>query len=169
MKNITDLRVNFLRVYDTPHEVTSKVNKVKSLRHGALILRDALPDADGNPTGSNSIELSAKQLNNLCSIAGVRGVGAERWADLSRLMQINKSIATVTMTFHKKGETYVTDDGTEGKYTQDGYNSSVDSIMLPSSVTTAFVEAVIKKQLNFDSAVEALKDFALPEPILDVK
>lgn len=169
MKNIIDLRVNFLRVYDTPHEVTSKVNKVKSLRHGALILRDPLPDADGNPTGSNSIELSAKQLNNLCSIVGVRGVGAERWSDLSRLMQVNKSIATVTMTFHKKGETYVTAEGTEAKYIMDGYNASIDSIMLPASVSNAFVEATIKKQLNFDSAVEALKDFALPEPIVDVK
>lgn len=169
MKNIVDLRVNFLRVYDAPREVTSKVNKVKSLRHGALILRDPLPDADGNPTGSNAIELSAKQLNNLCSIAGVRGVGAERWSDLSRLMQVNKSVATVTMTFHKKGETYVATDNTEAKYTEDGYNVSIDSIMLPTSVSNAFVEATIRKQLNFDSAVEALKDFELPEPILDVK
>lgn len=169
MKNIIDLRVNFLRVYDAPREVTSKVNKVKSLRHGSLILRDPLPDADGNPTTHNSIELSAKQLNNLCSIAGVRGVGAERWSDLARLMKTNESIATVTMTFHKKGETYVTDDGTEAKYTQDGYNSSIDSITLPSAVSNAFVQATIRKQLNFDSAVSALKDFALPEPILDVK
>lgn len=167
--NLT-VRVDYLRIYDEPKPVTSTVNKVKSLRHGALILLERLPDESGELTGTKVIQLSAKQLNNLAGISHIKGVGKERWDDFAKLMQVGKSLANITINHYKKGDVYIDADLKENKHTQDGSNPSVNSIILPNSVVDAFVQSTIRKQLNYDVAVDALKDaFEVSEPVLDTK
>lgn len=170
MKQLLQLPVNHLRVYSSPIERTSAVSKTKSMKVGALILATTLPKtADGEDSGYNAIELTAKQLNNLCSIAKVQGTGESAWRDLSILVGTMESKAIVSITYHKKGDTYVDANGAEAQFTQDGANPTVDSIVLPASVTNAFRQAVIVKQLNWGAGVNELKDILDAEPVLEVK
>ena len=171
MKNILKSQVNYLRIYPTPIERVSAISKTKSVRVGALILADPLPkNEEGELSDNNVIEFTSKQLNNLCTVAQLRGVGEPTWRDLARLIGTMESKAVISVSFHKKGDTYVDSDGKEAKFTMDGYNASVDSIVLPREVTTIFKEATIKRQLDWDSAVAGLKDaFEVSEPVLDTK
>jgi len=171
MKNILTMPVNYLRIYPTPIERESAVNKTKSLRVGALILASNLPKSeDGEDSGNNVIEFTAKQLNNLATIAKLNGVGEQTWRDLSILVGTMESRAIISISFHKKGGTYVDANGAEAKFIMDGYNASVDSIVLPKEVTNAFRQGVMTRQLNWSGSASELKDmFQVSEPVLEVK
>lgn len=171
MKSIVTMPVNYLRIYPTPIERESAISKTKSIRVGALILASNLPkNEEGEDSGNNVIEFTAKQLNNLCTIAQLNGVGDQTWRDLARLVGTMESRAIISVSFHKKGDTYVDANGAEAKFTMDGYNASVDSIALPREVTNVFKQATITRQLNWSGSTEALKTLLdVTEPTMDVK
>lgn len=158
MKTIRLFPVSYLRVYATPIERTSKVNKVKSVRVAGLVLNEMLPDADGNETDNRVIEFTAKQLDNLCTVCRVKGVGRQRWDDFAELIGTSESVATITLEPHRKGDSYVGTDGNEHEFESDGVSTSVDSITFGLDTKKELKSAVINRQVNWTAVNNSMKD-----------
>jgi len=157
MKTIRLFPVNFLRIYASPIERTSAVNGVKSLKVGALVLMESLPDVNGDPTDNNVIELTAKQLDNIASVCRVKGTGRQAWYDLAELTGNSESVASITLIPHRKGDTYVGTDGNEATYTKDGVNTSVDSITFGNDTRKELKAGVINRQVNWVAVENNMK------------
>ena len=108
MKTTVEMQVQFLLVYPNSKEVISKVNKVKGIRDGALVLVNDLVGSDGQ-TPTKSLELSGKQISRLAAMHGITEPGRKGWNALAMIMDVKKSVATITCEEHKKGEKYVAD------------------------------------------------------------
>lgn len=148
MKNIVTLPVNFLRIYPTERDVTS-VNGVKGKRIGALVLRANLPKSAGQKD-ANAIELSAKQLDNLASMHGIRATGRKGWSQLQTLVGVGKSACVISAEEHQKDDKYVDPAGVEQAYKQTSTNCGLDSIVLPDKVTSAMIAKTIDAIINYE-------------------
>jgi len=155
MKTTNSCLVNYLRIYPQPKPVESTVNHVKSLRYGALILFKPIP---GDPSGTTALQLSDKQLDNLCQIAGLNGTGARTWNRLVKFVGVCKSHAVISIEPHKKGDTYIGTDKLEHEYTKDGVNPTIESIMLPEKVTDKLIDAAVEEELNWDKIEQSMRD-----------
>ena len=166
MKTQKPLLVNFLRIYPVERDVTS-VNGVKGKRAGALVLRENLPSSSGQKV-SNAVELSAKQLDNLASMHGIRATGKKGWSQFATLIGVGKSACIVSSEEHAKGDKYVdTLTGEEKEYSQTSTNNSIDSIVLPDRVTAKMIDKTIEDIINFneeDSILTALES-EIAEPV----
>jgi len=174
MKKLIPFVINYLRLYPVPMERVSKVNKVKSMKFGALILTDILPHAP-NQKESNVIELTAKQLDNLCTIALLRGTGERTWFDLQRFIgnwsKNNVATCMVRSEEHVKGDKYVDGDGKEQEYTEDSVINSCDSISLPDAVAVQLRAKSVERQVNWEDANKELRDLlsSYSAPVLETK
>lgn len=171
MKTSQTLLVNYLRIYPVAKERTSAVSKTKSLKVAGMIFDQPLPASEGQEA-SVVIELTAKQLDNLCTIANVRGQGEQRWYDFSVLIGTLESVAHVTSTSHKKDDTYIDGNNNEQKYLQDSTNTQIDSIVLPKDVRVEFKARAIERVMNYkeeadDLIGKLLNKEATAEPALD--
>lgn len=149
MKTVKRMLVNYLRIYPVEREVTSSVNGVKSLRAGALILLENLPKSEGQKD-ANAMELSAKQLDNLAGMHGIRATGRKGWLQLSTLVGVGKSACAVSFEEHKAGDTYVDATGAEQKYTKTSTQSTLDSVILSDRITNKMVDATIDAIINWE-------------------
>jgi hypothetical protein len=167
MKNIVTLPVNFLRIYPVEREVTS-VNGVKGTRAGALVLRATLPHSAGQKE-NNAIELSAKQLDNLASMHGIRATGRKGWSQLQTLVGVGKSACVVSAEEHQKGDVYVGTDGAEKEYTMTSTNCGLDSIVLPDKVTSAMIAKTIDAIINYEEedAIGAILGANVEEAVVE--
>jgi hypothetical protein len=156
MKTLHVVPVNYLRIYPVPKERISKVNKVKSLKYGSLVLMENLPRSVGQAE-NNVVEFTDKQLDNLCSIARIRGTGANSWYLLSEAIGTMESVASITALSHVAGEKYINGDGTEVAYLEDSTSCSVDSIVLPESVRTQIRAKAIEKIVNWTDQNDIVK------------
>jgi hypothetical protein len=157
MKNINVLKVQGLRLYANPVEVESAVSKTKSLRYGALILGEMLPKSAGQDE-ANAVQLSLKQLDNLCAGCGIPTTGKPAWNILQGYL-LRGGHAYVSSEEHKEGDTYVdTATGEERKYTRMSTNCNVDSIILPMNVVDKLQQGYIDKVINWRDTVDDLKD-----------
>lgn len=172
MKKLIPFVINYLRLYPVAIERTSKVNKVKSIRVGALILTDDLPHST-NQKVSNVLEFTAKQLDNLSAVAGLRGTGEKTWFDFQRMIgnwsRTNEAVAMVRSEEHAKGDKYVDSDGKECEYTEDSVINQCDSISLPTAVVTELRAKSIERQVNWEDANAELRNMlgAKSAPVLE--
>ena len=178
MKTLHALPVNYLRIYPVAKERTSKVSGTKSLKVGAIILMENLPKSDKQAEG-NVIEFTAKQLDNLCAVARVRGTGPDAWYLLAELIGTMESVASITALSHIAGDKYIAEGGVETAYLEDSTSCSIDSIVLPAEVRAEMRSEAIKKVINWkaddkDSIVKKLLAGVAPvanapvvEPVLN--
>jgi hypothetical protein len=167
MKTITKVAVNFLRIYPVEQKHVTP-NGVEGMRAGALVLLALLPRSAGQKEG-NAIELSAKQLDNLASMHGIRETGKKGWSQLQTLIQVGKSACVLSSEEHNAGDTYVDTKGVEQKFKLTSTNTGLDSIILPNGVTTRMVEKTIDAILSYDEndSVASLLADAAAEPVAD--
>lgn len=172
MKKLLIYKVGYLRMYPVAKERTSAVNGVKSLKVAAIVLTDFLPFA-ADQKQNNVIEVTTKELDNLCQIAGLRGTGEETWFDFQRFIgnatAAKYATATISSEEHTKGDTYVDGDGKEQEYTKTSVMSRCDSIALPDSVSEKLCAKSIDRQVNWADANAALRAMfgAKATPVLE--
>ena len=146
MKTTVEMQVQFLLVYPNSKEVISKVNKVKGIRDGALVLVNDLVGSDGQ-TPTKSLELSGKQISRLAAMHGITEAGRKGWNALAMIMDVKKSVATITCEEHKKGEHYVA-DGVDHEYTETSTKFTVDSISINSYAKKKLVDRLVDNILD---------------------
>lgn len=125
-----------LRVFESAREIIT-VNGTKTVRHGALVFQTEV-------SGTNAVNLSAKQLDNLAGLAGVNRTGKEGWLAFKSLVGLGRSRAQVTVEEYKEGDEFLNADKTVGKHTKDGVSISVDAIMLADATVKAMDEKTIE-------------------------
>jgi hypothetical protein len=167
MKTITKVGVNFLRIYPVERKVVSP-NGVEGMRAGALVLLAMLPHSAGQKE-NNAIELSAKQLDNLAQMHGIRETGKKGWTQLQTLIQVCKSACVISSEEHQAGDSYVDTKGVEQKFKLTSTNTGLDSIALPNGVTARMIEKTIDAILSYDEndSVAALLTDVVAEPIAE--
>jgi hypothetical protein len=150
MKTQKVVRINYLRIY--PRLVDA--GEGKKPYAGALVLMNV----DGG-IDANALRLTAKQLDNLAGISGIRTAGQVGWNQLAALVGVAKSAAVVSIEPVKKGEKYIGSDGKEHIHEKKDWDRiSVDSIMLDDAVSREFKKAVIQDVIDAWSA-PALPEF----------
>ena len=157
MKTINVVKIQGLRLNSTPVEVTSAVSGTKGLRYGTVVFGDMLPKSAGQKD-NNVIQLSDKQLDNLCSGCGISIKGRAGWNALQGFL-LRGGHAYVSSEEHKEGDVYVdTLTGEEKKYTMTRTNNSIDSIILPQAVVEKLQDSYIKKVTEWKDSVDDLSD-----------
>ena len=156
MKTTVEMQVQFLLVYPNSKEVISKVNKVKGIRDGALVLVNDLVGSDGQ-TPTKSLELSGKQISRLAAMHGITEPGRKGWNALAMIMDVKKSVATITCEEHKKGEHYVA-DGVDHEYTETSTKFTVDSISINSYAKKKLVDRLVDNILDSWENVDQSND-----------
>jgi hypothetical protein len=170
MKNIVVLKVQKLRIYPEAIERTSKVSKTKGMRVGAFIFGDNLPKSAGQ-SDSNVIEVSEKQLNNLCADCGIPFTGKQAWNVLQGYL-LRGGHAFISAVEHSKGDKYVNSDGEEKEYNETSTSCSLDTVVLPETLVNKLQQSYIDKVLNYKQAEDEMKDFLKdmenkPEAVVD--
>lgn len=128
-----------LRVFESSREIIT-VNGTKTVRDGAVVFQTEV-------NGTNAVNLSAKQLNNLAGLAGVNKTGKEGWLAFKGLVGLGRSRAQVTVEEYKEGDEFLNADKTVGKHTKDGVSITVDAIMLAES-TVKSMDAKLIETIN---------------------
>ena len=154
MKTRKSYRLQHLLVFPTEKEVTNKVTGTKSVKAGALVFSEDLPNGAG-VTVKNVLNLSGKQIDMLAGMHGVTCKGRKGWNQFAKLIGVKRSIAEVTSEPHLKGEKYVDQDGVEQVFGADSTRNTVDCIKLHKDVVTRFDELNIKDILGDWEDVDA--------------
>jgi len=147
MKTRKSYRLQHLLVYPSTKEVVNKVTGTKSLKDGALIFSEDLPNGDG-VTVKNVLNLSGKQIDMLAGMHGITVKGRKGWNQFAKLIGVNRSSAIVSSEPHVKGEPYVDTDGVEQKFAENSTRNTVDSVSLHSSVVAKFDDITIREILG---------------------
>ena len=147
MKTRKSYRLQHLLVFPSEKETVNKVTGTKSIKAGALIFSEDLPNGDG-VTVKNVLNLSGKQIDMLAGMHGVTVKGRKGWNQFAKLIGVNRSSAIVSSEPHVKGETYVDQDGVEQVFGADSTRNTVDSVSLHSSVVAKFDEINIREILG---------------------
>ena len=158
MKTTRLFPVKMLRIYTMPKETISTVNKVKSMKVAALVLLENLPDADGNDSGNPTLQLTAKQLDNLASVCRIKGTGRQAWDYLAECTGSCESVAAITLDPHRKGDSYIGTDGNEHEYQADGVNPTVDIITFSVQTRDKLRAGVINRQVNWNYVNSGMND-----------
>jgi hypothetical protein len=170
MKNIVVLKIQKLRIYPEAIERTSKVSKTKGLKVGAFIFGDNLPKSTGQ-SDSNVIEVSAKQLDNLCADCGIPFTGKGAWSVLQGYL-LRGGHAFISAVEHAKDDKYVNADGEEKAYLETSTSCSLDTVVLPETLVNKLQQSYIDKVLNYKEASDQMSDFlkdmeSKPEPVVE--
>jgi hypothetical protein len=145
-----------LRVFDSSREIVT-VNGTKTVREGALVFMTEVG-------GTKSVNLSAKQLDNLAGLAGVNCKGKAGWLSFKSDVGLNRSKALVTIEEYKEGDEFINADKTVGKHTKDGVSVTVDAVILADKVVDRMdaVNAEVKKRWN-EFTLPSIESITEPE------
>jgi len=153
MKTINELRISKLMIYPQPKEVISKVNKIKGLRHGAVVMLDPLPKANGQ-SDNFAIELSDKQLDNLAAGVGINKKGRAAWSVL-QIYLLRGAKAVVSSEEHKAGDTYTdTKTGQSVAYTESSVHCTLDGVILPGALVKTLQDKAADKSMTWADEME---------------
>ena len=162
MKTRKSYRIQHLLVFPTEKEVTNKVTGTKSIKAGALIFSEDLPNGE-NVLVKNVLNLTGKQIDMLAGMHGVTVKGRKGWNQFAKLIGVNRSGAIVSSEPHLKGEKYLDKDSVEHVFNENSTRNTVDSVSLHSSVVSKFDEINIREILGSWEDADAFSDNAVKE------
>lgn len=157
MKTRKSYLVQHLLVYASEKEVTNKTTGTKSIKAGALIFTEDLPNGAG-VTVKNVLTLTGKQIDMLSAMYGVTTKGRKGWNQFAKLIGVNRSRAIVSSEPHLKGESYIDVDGVEQLFKENSTRNTIDSVTLNSSVLAKFDEINIREILGSWEDVNAFDE-----------
>lgn len=160
MKTRKSYRLQHLLVYPTERESTNKITGTKSVKAGALVFSEDLPNGEG-VTVKNVLTLSGKQIDMLGAMHGVTAKGRKGWNQFAKLIGVNRSAAIVSSEPHLKGEKYLDTDSVEQIFKENSTRNTVDSVSLHSSVVAKFDEINIREILGSWEDVDAFSENAI--------
>jgi hypothetical protein len=152
VKRLVSIDVDHLQLTPAGREVENK-NGTKSVKVGALILLAPLPRSGEQTVDQYSMNLSAKQLDKIASVHGIRETGEPGWRQLQNFVNSgtegDRASVVVVAESHEKGDTYINIDGEEDTYDMSVTQSQVSSITLPKLVLRMKLKDTIKSVRNF--------------------
>lgn len=169
MKKVSLIRVTRIHLPATPFEVISKVNKVKGIRVASIIFADNLPRSTNQPA-NNVINLSEKQMNNLCNACGIPQTGRVAWNILQKWL-LRGGFANVSSEEHTAGDKYVDPVTKEEKeYTETSTSCQIDSIVLPEKIVDKIQAGTFELVNNYRESEDAIAEL-LKSPVeeIDIK